>query len=117
MGILLPRKEKKSRLSKKNEASTSEKPVTETKSKKSTKKYPSEVQVLVSKHKGKSQTPNVVRKPHVTHQGVIIREIPAPISPSSKKRRAEDMAKHISQKKKQTRKLVMTTESTENEDE
>lgn len=53
-----------------------------------------------SKHSRRSPTPNVVRKQHVTHQGVLIREIPAPVSPSSKKRRAEDMEKHISQRKK-----------------
>lgn len=40
----------------------------------------------------------MVRKPHVTHQGVIIREVHAPVSPSSKKRRAKDMTKHISKK-------------------
>ncbi|CAI9267233.1 unnamed protein product [Lactuca saligna] len=73
---------------------------------------------MKSKHTRKSPTLNVVRKPHVTHQGLIIREIPTLVSPSSKKRMAEDMAKQISQReKKKTRKLVMATESTEDEDE
>ncbi|CAH1436027.1 unnamed protein product [Lactuca virosa] len=48
----------------------------------------------------RSPTPTVVRKHHINHQGVLVREVPAPVSPFSKKRRAEDMAKHISKKKK-----------------
>ena len=44
------------------------------------------------KIKRKSQ---LVKKTQVTHQGVTVREIPAPVSPSSKKRRAEDMAKFL----------------------
>ncbi|CAH1433782.1 unnamed protein product [Lactuca virosa] len=40
-------------------------------------------------------SPSNVRKPQLSHQGVIFREVPAPVSPLSKKRRAEDMAKHI----------------------
>ncbi|CAI9284543.1 unnamed protein product [Lactuca saligna] len=44
------------------------------------------------KIKRKSQ---LVKKTQLTHQGVTVREIPAPVSPSSKKRRAEDMAKFL----------------------
>ncbi|CAI9277703.1 unnamed protein product [Lactuca saligna] len=44
------------------------------------------------KIKSKSQ---LVKKTQVTHQGVTVREIPAPVSPSSKKRRAADMAKFL----------------------
>ncbi|CAI9283920.1 unnamed protein product [Lactuca saligna] len=59
---------------------------------------------MKSKHKSRSPLTNVVRKPQVSHQGVIFRDIPAPTSPSSKKRRETDMAKHISKKKKKSRK-------------
>ncbi|CAI9284407.1 unnamed protein product [Lactuca saligna] len=122
-GILLPREEKKSCRSKKNEPGSFENLVTETKSKKSPKKKPSEVKEPVvnevsvdvtipiepavedtqekvvipsktgvfrrikkkSKHTRQSPTLNVVRKPHVTHQGLIILEIPTPVSLFSKK--------------------------------
>ncbi|CAI9284035.1 unnamed protein product [Lactuca saligna] len=55
---------------------------------------------MKSKDKSRSPITNVVRKPQVTHQGVLFHEIPVLVSPSSKKRRATDMAKHISKKKK-----------------
>ena len=45
-------------------------------------------------------SPLNVRKPQLSHQGVIFREVPAPVSPFSKKHRDEDVAKHISKKKK-----------------
>ncbi|CAI9297144.1 unnamed protein product [Lactuca saligna] len=66
---------------------------------------------------GGSPTSNVVRKLHLTHQGVLMREVPSPVSPHSKKRRVEDMAKKISKKKKKTKKrwLVIPTESSEAE--
>lgn len=46
-----------------------------------------------------------------------MREVQALVSPSSKKRRAEDTAKHISKKKKKTKKihLVIPTECSEEE--
>ncbi|CAH1431812.1 unnamed protein product [Lactuca virosa] len=53
-------------------------------------------------------SPSNVRKPQLSHQGVIFREVPAPVSPLSKKRRAEDVDKHISKKKKRQRKLVVS---------
>ncbi|CAI9272958.1 unnamed protein product [Lactuca saligna] len=153
-GILLPREDKKSKCSNKNEPGSSEKLVSETTSKKSLKKKPTEVKVvnevsvdvtipleptiedtqekvvipsktsvfrkikMKSKHTHKSPTLNVVRKPHLTHQCVVFCEIPAPVSPSSKKQMAEDMAKQFSQReKKNTQKLIITTESTEDEGE
>ncbi|CAH1422851.1 unnamed protein product [Lactuca virosa] len=54
----------------------------------------------MSKDRSSRFSPSNVRKPQITHQGVLIREVPAPVSPSSKKRRAEDVAKHISKMKK-----------------
>ncbi|CAI9285215.1 unnamed protein product [Lactuca saligna] len=48
---------------------------------------------------------SMIRKPHVTQKGVVIREVPVPVSPSSYKRRDEDVAKHISKKIKK-RKLA-----------
>ncbi|CAH1412346.1 unnamed protein product [Lactuca virosa] len=60
-------------------------------------------------------SPSNVHKPQITHQGVLIREVPIPVSPSSKKRRAEDLAKHISKKTKKKRKLVIQEESSEEE--
>ncbi|CAI9299403.1 unnamed protein product [Lactuca saligna] len=50
---------------------------------------------MKSKHKSRPPLTNIVRKPQVSHQRVIFREIPAPASPSSKKRRVTDMAKYI----------------------
>ncbi|CAI9286329.1 unnamed protein product [Lactuca saligna] len=66
----------------------------------------------------KSPTSYVVRKHHITHQGVLVREVPVPVSPSSKKRRTEDLAKRISKKKKKikTQQLVIPTESSEEEE-
>ncbi|CAI9276889.1 unnamed protein product [Lactuca saligna] len=55
-------------------------------------------------HKSRSssdRTPSfspMISKPHVIRKGVVLREILVPISPSSKKHKAEDMAKHISKK-------------------
>lgn len=57
----------------------------------------------------------MVRKPHLNHQGVLIREVHALVSPSSKKWRAEDVEKHISKKKIKKRKLVIQEESSEGE--
>ncbi|CAI9299239.1 unnamed protein product [Lactuca saligna] len=66
---------------------------------------------------GGSPTSNVVHKPYITHQGVVMREVLAPVSPHSKKRRAEDMAKKLSKKKKKTKKrqLVIPMEYFEEE--
>ncbi|CAI9295153.1 unnamed protein product [Lactuca saligna] len=71
---------------------------------------------MKSKHKIRSPLTNVVRKPQVSHQGVIFREIPTHASPSSKKRRETDMAKHISKKKTNGR-VFMSSESTVDETE
>ncbi|CAI9279000.1 unnamed protein product [Lactuca saligna] len=51
-----------------------------------------------SSDRSPSFSPSMDRKPHVTRKGVVIREIPVPISPFSKKHKAEDMAKQISMK-------------------
>ncbi|CAH1448722.1 unnamed protein product [Lactuca virosa] len=64
---------------------------------------------------GSKFSPSNVRKPQLSHQGVIFREVPALVSPLSKKRRAEDVAKHISKKKKRQRKLVIQEASSEEE--
>ncbi|CAH1421575.1 unnamed protein product [Lactuca virosa] len=50
-------------------------------------------------------SPSNVRKPQLSHQGVIFREVPVPVSPLSKKRRAEDVAKPNLKKKKRQRKF------------
>lgn len=42
----------------------------------------------------------VTRKHQINRKGLVIREIPTPVSPGSKKRRAEDMEKCISKMKK-----------------
>ncbi|CAI9297423.1 unnamed protein product [Lactuca saligna] len=114
-GTLLEREETKFKCTKKTDAGSSEKQIKESKSTKVTKKLPvTEAEPIIpevsivdtpltqkeiipsktgvfqrikmkSKHKSRSPLTNVVRKPHVNHQGVLIREIPAPVSPSSKK--------------------------------
>ncbi|CAI9263901.1 unnamed protein product [Lactuca saligna] len=71
---------------------------------------------MKSQHSRKS-SPHVVRKPQLTHQGVLIREVPVLVSTSLKKCKAADMAKHLSKKKKKkSRKLVTTNESTEEDE-
>ncbi|CAI9294012.1 unnamed protein product [Lactuca saligna] len=65
---------------------------------------------MKSKNKKRSSGTKVVLKPQVSHQGVIFRELLATVSPSTKKRMAADMAKHISQKKR--RKLIISSDST-----
>ncbi|CAH1450437.1 unnamed protein product [Lactuca virosa] len=42
-----------------------------------------------------------IRKPQLNRKGVLIREVPAPISPASKKRKAKEMEKNIKEKAKQ----------------
>ncbi|CAI9269868.1 unnamed protein product [Lactuca saligna] len=66
---------------------------------------------MKSKHKSIPSLTNIVRNPHVTHQGVLFREIPVPVSPSSKKQRAADMAKNKSNK------VIISFESTDDKDE
>ncbi|CAI9266778.1 unnamed protein product [Lactuca saligna] len=144
--LLAREEEKKTKRSKKVAAESFEKPVKESKSTKSPKKVPiteaepiqPEVVVadtlltqneiipsktgvfrrikMKSKHKSRSPLMNVVRKPQVSHQGVIFCDMPAPASPSSKKGRANDTAKHISKKKKKSR-LIISSESTTDENE
>lgn len=63
-----------------------------------------------------SFSPSLVRKPHVTRQGVVVREFQAPVSPSLEKRRAKDMAKHISKKIKK-QKLSLQDPSSEDKEE
>ncbi|CAI9283580.1 unnamed protein product [Lactuca saligna] len=58
-----------------------------------------------SPERSSSFSPFFTRKPHVTQKGVIIHEVQALVSPTSKKRRATDMDKHISKKIKK-RKLT-----------
>ncbi|CAI9263005.1 unnamed protein product [Lactuca saligna] len=65
---------------------------------------------MKSKTKRRSLGTKMVLKPQVSHQGIIFTEVPAPVSPSTKKRMVADMAKHISQKKK--RKLIISSDST-----
>ncbi|CAI9292040.1 unnamed protein product [Lactuca saligna] len=72
---------------------------------------------MKSKHKSRSPFTNIVCKPQVSHQGVIFREIPNPASPSSKKRRETDMAKHISKKKKKKGRVIISSESIADETE
>ncbi|CAI9270122.1 unnamed protein product [Lactuca saligna] len=75
---------------------------------------------MKSKHKRKSSSQTLLRKPQLSHQGVMFHEVPVPVSPASKKRAAEDMAKHLSQpKKKKTKKaqkIVLSSESTEEDE-
>ncbi|CAI9294570.1 unnamed protein product [Lactuca saligna] len=76
---------------------------------------------MKSTHKRKSSSQTMVRKTQITHQGVLIRELLVPVSPGSKKRVAEDIAKHLSQPKKKkktkkTRKLVLSTVSREEDE-
>ncbi|CAI9278061.1 unnamed protein product [Lactuca saligna] len=127
---------KKSRTSKKTEFIIPEEIVKETKTSKSPKSkadeepgatrivteptsvtIPSKARVFckLKLKYGGSPTSNVIHKPHHTHQGVLMHEVLAPVSPHSKKRRAEDMANKISKKKKKTkmRKLVIPMESSE----
>ncbi|CAI9280471.1 unnamed protein product [Lactuca saligna] len=100
---------------KKTKTGSSDKPVQESKSTKNPKKTPvtdaepiiqevSVVDTLLTKHVGSE-----------TQKGIIPSKT-APVSPSSKKRRTADMAKHISKKKKKS-KMIISSESTTDEDE
>ncbi|CAI9303286.1 unnamed protein product [Lactuca saligna] len=75
---------------------------------------------MKSKHKRKSSSQKLLRKPQLSHQGVLFCEVPVPVSPASKKRAGEDMAKHLSQpKKKNTKKareIFSSSESTEEDE-
>ncbi|CAI9293852.1 unnamed protein product [Lactuca saligna] len=80
---------------------------------------------MKSKHKRKSSSQKLLCKPQLSHQGVLFREVPVPVSPVSKKRAAEDMVKHLSQpkkkkkKKKKTkkaRKIISSSESTKEDE-
>ncbi|CAI9290612.1 unnamed protein product [Lactuca saligna] len=50
------------------------------------------------KKKERPSSPAYMVKPQITRTGVIFREVQEPVSPASKKRQAEDIAKHISNK-------------------
>lgn len=73
---------------------------------------------MKSTHKRKSPAKKLIRKHQISHQGVLIREVPIPVSLGSKKRAAEDMAKHLAQgkKRRKTRKIVLSTESAEEDE-
>lgn len=73
---------------------------------------------IKSTHKRMSPAQKLIQKHQVSHQGVLIRDIPVPVSPSSKKRATEDMAKHLAKGKKmrKTRKIVLSTESTKEDE-
>ncbi|CAI9271738.1 unnamed protein product [Lactuca saligna] len=127
--ILLEKEKKKTRRGKKDESGSSKEPVKKTKRQKSPKKksadvddsIPQDVSVadntMVKSKNSRKVSPHVVRKSHVTHQGVIIREVPVPVSPSSKKRWAENMAKHLQQKKsRKLQKLILGNISTDEEE-
>ncbi|CAI9269923.1 unnamed protein product [Lactuca saligna] len=124
-GILLEREETRPKRTKKTETSSSEKPVKEFKSMKIPKNQPitdeepvtHEVLVVDT-----TLTKPVVqklkkKKLFLRRPGVQFREIPTPVSPSSKKRTAVDMAKHISKKKKKISKMIIYSESTDDKDE
>ncbi|CAI9286980.1 unnamed protein product [Lactuca saligna] len=114
-GVLLPQtNEKKSKKSKKTDVGSSGNELTEK------EVIPSKTGVFrrikmksKSKHKGRSSLTNIVRKPQVSHQGVIFREVPAPASPSLKKQIAADMATQISKKK--MHRVILSSDSTTDE--
>lgn len=70
---------------------------------------------LSHKHRTSSDDHSpLIRKAQLNLKGVLVREIPTPRSPSTKKRRAEDLAKKISKKSKK-RKLVIHDLSSDSE--
>ncbi|CAI9284497.1 unnamed protein product [Lactuca saligna] len=60
--------------------------------------------------------PSMIRKPHVTRKGVVLREVPILFLTSSKKRMAEDVAKHISSKTKKLKKRKLILQVDEDEE-
>ncbi|CAI9269825.1 unnamed protein product [Lactuca saligna] len=138
-GFLLPREAKKSKKSKKDEPTSPAKKAKVSTSSKSTTQKQENVVVTIeercgdsfenrdfrrikmkSKHKRKYSSKKLLRKPQLSHQGVMFREVHVSVSPASKKRAAEDMAKHLSQptkkKTKKARKIVLSNESTEEDE-
>lgn len=60
-------------------------------------------------HKSKSSSEEhspLVQKAQLNWMGVIVRGIPPPVSPKSKKRRAEGVAKHIAEKQKKRNLII-----------
>ena len=47
-----------------------------------------------------------IKKPQLNRKGVIIREIPTPVSPASKKRRARDLVNKIKKNQKKIEEFV-----------
>ncbi|CAI9277985.1 unnamed protein product [Lactuca saligna] len=108
---------KKSQRSKKDDKSTLEINVQDQTVTKSSKKQ-SKVVVTVSTTVTKLVDPEVVEPLTETipsKSGVVIHEVQAPVSPSSKKRRAEDIAKHISKKIKKLKLVIQKVHSEEEE--
>lgn len=69
-----------------------------------------------SPERSSSFSPTTIRKPHVTRKGVFLRDVPISISSSSKKRRAEDVSKHISSKPKKPKKQKLILQDDEDEE-
>ncbi|CAI9262043.1 unnamed protein product [Lactuca saligna] len=106
----------KSKHSKKTTAGSFEKQVKESKSTKSPKKLPITKSEPIKPEVSIADTPSTQKEIIHSKTGILFREIPAPASPSSKKRRATDMANHILKKKKKS-KMIISSESTANENE
>ena len=75
---------------------------------------PSKSCILKRLRKSSDDSYSFVRKAQLNRKGLKIHEIPARVYPDSKKRRAEDVVKHISKKSKK-RKLVIRDESSDSE--
>ncbi|CAI9269877.1 unnamed protein product [Lactuca saligna] len=121
LGVVILEEQKKTTRSKKVVAESSKKSVKEFTSTKSPKKVqipeaePIQPEIVVADTPS-TQKEIIPTKTGVSHQGVIFHEIPAPASPSSKKRRETDKAKYISKKKKKGR-VNISSESTADENE
>ncbi|KAL7617007.1 hypothetical protein Lser_V15G03290 [Lactuca serriola] len=74
-----------------------------------------EVTVYFRKLSQTTTTSPTIRKTEVSSKGAIFRDVPTPVSPGSKRRRAAEVAKHITQKLYKKRKLVIQNESSDDE--
>ncbi|KAL7605237.1 hypothetical protein Lser_V15G14681 [Lactuca serriola] len=60
-------------------------------------------------------TSPTIRKTGVSSKGAAFRNVPAPVSPGSKRKRAQEVAKHITQKLYKKRKMIIRNESSDEE--
>ncbi|XP_052619606.1 uncharacterized protein LOC128125976 [Lactuca sativa] len=107
-------KAEKVQSSKVSQAEEVEKEETFTKAKKEIIPSKSGVLKKLLKSLTTTSSPNI-RKTEVSSKGATFHDVPAPVSPGSKRKRAQDVAKHMQQTLSKKRKLIICNESSDEE--